>query len=552
MASDYEFALDTTCDECGCGVGDVVLSYLALADPADPQSGTVRKDLEANRPTLATSKLNTMPTMDIDIDSDNVGGLTQSRAEDLVEDGTNNVGHRIFANYDDDNKNGIADRSDSQAAYTNSLVDNDLAEIRLNVTGLPAADPQATYELWLGAEDGLNLWLSQTKQAIDPTPDNGGSDGLRTVQVESVSGGPSLTWYVWSLDTYTWGGSTGNVVPTTVYVEGNVGLTESSLSRKVYWRLRRIVDPNVLSFVARDTIKVNVEPIVWPNQETSVSWDPNADTYDWNGFELAEGWYISNTLCEIKNGSIGYIRTEYPELTGGSWQGTLDQCSNATFDLAALCGTETWDANTTVRIELSYEFEQSPNITTGQYVDTTNAKYKEGFFANSGIKIENRAEIQIFDTASLLQAMSAGHQAIIEGTSVTISADSANDVETTQQVLLAHTGSTSGDWLPEYVNALITGIPYRGVIEVKDADNPDRPFDTFLGWLNGAPQGSQVVTIDVFREADEEFTFTVTIDGHTRIYRNIPGTGTTDPGMLYIQSHWGSGVKFTSAKAKKL
>jgi hypothetical protein len=227
--------------------------------------------------------------------------------------------------------------------------------------------------------------------------------------------------------------------------------------------------------------------------------------------------------------------------------------SDAKLDLAKLCGTATWENNVTVRIEVIYEFEQSPNITAGQFVDTNHGnRWQPGFFHNSGVKIENLAEIQIYDTASLLDALDLdaivvdGHEGIIDGSTVTISHDPANDIEAEGKVLLQHTGSQTGDWHEEHVNQLISGIPY-GVTR-KPAG-----ITTYTEWLKGAPMGGQTMTIDVSKDANGEYDFSVTINGHSSdVEYHVVGSGTSDAGMLYLQSHWGSGVRFTSAKVKKM
>jgi len=384
--------------------------------------------------------------------------------------------------------------------------DKDFAEIKIALANINSLTGR---QLWVKADAGLNLYSDKKKTAL-PAPADG--------------------WYKWTL-------GTAPNPPETIWAEGTaVG------SPVVYARLVKSGATE-----AEDTVKISVEKMVWPNQDPAVNTDMTKTTDTWNGFELAEGWYHSSSLCQILNGTKGYIRTEYPQETAtGRWQGTSAQNSNAELNLAKLCDTENWDDDTTVRIEVAYEFEQSPHITTGQYVDTNYAKCKEGFFHNGGVKIENRSEIQIYDTASLLAAINNGHQGIINGNSVTISADPANDINQTAKVLLQHTGSAAGDWLAENVNALITGIPY----ELEPA--PQNP----MAALNNAPTGAHTMTIDVYRQSgNKKYNFTVKIDnGAPTTYSDIirGKDSETKPNLLYLQSHWGSGIKITSAKVKKL
>ena len=505
----------------------------------DPGETTVTVELDptgGSGPLTDDTVLFTVVKLDIDVDSDNNDTLNRSALEDAIEDrdgnGVGQVGKRVFINMDDDNKNGEPDHGDSKPDYLrHDLHDKDFAETKLDAA---AVDGLQGYSLWLGVPTGSSAWGDDQKTYLRDVADP--PDGGINVPWDPYYNAVYGTWYYWNI------GAEGVSFPATVFVE-RWTLNEA----KVFWRL---VEPggsgaNNGDVVERDTVEVNAEWAVWPNQDPSAEWDPGENTLQWNGFRLAPGWYIQKSLGQIINGSIGYIRTEYPEETEtGQWEGTGNQNSNATLDLAELCGTEEWEDAVTVRIEVTYAFEQSPNITVGQFVDTTYSKYKEGFFHNSGVKIENCAEIQIYDTASLLDAIDNGHDGIIEGNSVTISHDPGNDIET-GEVLLRHTGSQSGDWLAESVNALITGIPY--------AATPKPSGITYREWLDSAPTGGHTMIIDVSRGDDDKYDFSVKIDEDDPIeYSDISPSGTPDPGMLYLQSHWGGGVTFTSAKVKKL
>jgi len=218
--------------------------------------------------------------------------------------------------------------------------------------------------------------------------------------------------------------------------------------------------------------------------------------------------------------------------------------------LAALCGTEDWEDNgATVRIELTYEFEQSPNITTGDFVDTNlESRWQASFFHNSGVKIENRAEIQIFDTAALLDAID-GSQETLDGGGITMEGD--EDEINAQGYVKLHYGDPpnySDVYPADYVKCLISGIPYNG-----DDKVADETYDTYMDWLESAPMGGKTMIIDVTKDQNDDYNFTVTVVDHSsNVQYHVDGSGTSDPGMLYLQSHWGSGVKFASAKVKEL
>ncbi|MCC7084864.1 MAG: hypothetical protein IT427_07645, partial [Pirellulales bacterium] len=328
----------------------------------------------------------------------------------------------------------------------------------------------------------------------------------------------------------------------------------------VYWQLRT----GGGTTIASDTVSINVESMVWPNQDASAEWDPEAPSTHWNGFVLPEGWFISKSLTDIivekraGGSNFGYIRTEYPQesqTTAGRWEGTPNQNSDATLDLYALAGmgSEGWTGET-VRIEVTYEFEQSPNITTGDYVDVQHPTkpnlYKEGFFHNSGIKIENMAEIQIYDTAALLDSINGGSSETIDGAVETVNLDAGHNVNTPGTVNLDHGGA---DWEAEQVSALISGIPYNTNNEhLNMGVGETYAGQTFMQRLTNAPQGGQTMIIEVTRGTTPggPYTLTVTIDGHTDTFANVQrgDLNKMDPGKLYLQSHWGSGVKFTSAE----
>ncbi|MBC7076808.1 MAG: hypothetical protein H5T92_00630 [Synergistales bacterium] len=202
-----------------------------------------------------------------------------------------------------------------------------------------------------------------------------------------------------------------------------------------------------------------------------------------------------------------------------------------------------WNDNVPIRIELSYEFEQSPNITVGDFVDTKlEDRWQASFFHNSGVKIEKRAEIQIFDTAALLDAID-GSQETLDGNVVTMQGD-INDINTHHYVKL-HYGDPpvpSTVTAADHVNALISGIPYRW----EGLENGG--YDDLVS----APMGGQTMIVEVTRDQNGDYDFTVTIGGgEPKQYHVLAGPGDPDS-WLYLQSHWGSGVKFTSAKVRRI
>ena len=188
-------------------------------------------------------------SVDIDTDSDNVGGLQCSAAEDLIEDDASKPGKFIQLNVDDDNDNDIIDRDDDHSDYPLPSED-DLAAISIGYS----LDPSrfAGYELWLGAQSGLELCGGTTKSP------------LNTPLVDGM-------WYKWVI------GDTP-APPSYVYAEGLATGTHH-----VYWRLvKQNGSPNTdADVLARDTIQISVV-----NVDLDVDSDNNSvNSLDWSDEE---------------------------------------------------------------------------------------------------------------------------------------------------------------------------------------------------------------------------------------------------------------------------
>jgi hypothetical protein len=330
---------------------------------------------------------------------------------------------------------------------------------------------------------------------------------------------------------------------------------------KVHWR---IVNTTGGKVVARDTVQLNVEKIVWPNQDPAAlaALDVSKETTEWKGFELNiktedpadrgdnQGWFVDKTLTDMiikgraAGTDFGYIRTEYPKDTDADrnterWEGSTEHNDSAVFDLGTLYASGDWPLDSTVVLTIEYGFEQSPNITTGQYVDTNLASYKPGFFHNSGVKIENQAEIQIYDTATLRGAINSNHAATIDGNATAaevVSAVPGHSIDATGDVYLRH-GSPATNWTTEKVNTLINGAPYA---------HPSVP--NTMASLNAALTAGQI-TIEITKTATDKYQIVVNGNQYTDVFR-ASGDGFRDDALI-LQSHWGSGVRFNTAQVKK-
>jgi hypothetical protein len=191
-------------------------------------------------------------------------------------------------------------------------------------------------------------------------------------------------------------------------------------------------------------------------------------TTEWNGFKLGDGWWIENSLAKIINGDTGSIRTKFPtekppanasEPSTDIWRGD-GQYEDTYIPIPRDVNGDFLNSFT---VRVSYEFQDAPNgRSINHFVDTTHDYLKPGFFCNSGIKIDEKTEVQIFDSASLLAAKN-GVQVISEETppppgNRIWSVYAANGTDL--YLALQESGPRPPDWPAERFSALINGAAY--------------------------------------------------------------------------------------------
>ena len=152
-------------------------------------------------------------------------------------------------------------------------------------------------------------------------------------------------------------------------------------------------------------------------------------------------------------------------------------------------------------------------------------------------------EVQIFDTQAVLDALNdAGNgpvKAIVDGQAVDLggAVSAAGDVQIWDD---SPANGSVRNWTVENANSLITGIPY-GYGSATLAD------------LRAAPKGGQTMTMKISR-SNGMYTVIVTVGGSTTTYVTSLTSSDNEgaaPNTLNLQSHWGSGVRFTSARVSK-
>jgi len=473
---------------------------------------------------------------DIDTDSNNTGVIGDEvdgvPEEDIEED----EAKRIFVNKDDDNKNGIPDGSPQDGDVT--ITDNDFAKTRLD-HGLPAGTDFSGMVLRLTLQNGLDWWPgSKISQILATAPSTILDNGFEIPLDGSADiGGVPVAVH--------------SLFPAHIFIEGLETGDRSATLELV----------NNGTVAGDDVVKYSVETIVWPSNESGDDWQDNP-TSEWDGFVLGDGWWIENSLFEIINGNVGSIRTRFPEQQdSGYWQGT-GQYEDTYIPIPK---DGDGDFLNSFTINVSYEFENAPDgRSINNFVDTTHDYLKPGFFCNSGLKIDGKTEVQIFDSASLFAAVDDPLTSGDPGVQV-LSDDVppapnnriwARYAENGHDVHLAKSegGSRPAGWAAENFSALINGAAY-GVPRAKDENNVTLIMDEKEEFEAASVAGSMTIHVlrhDVDRGNNSAlYDLEVIVGARTYKYADLPGTGNSGPGAavsdtIVLQSHWGSGVKFTA------
>jgi hypothetical protein len=189
------------------------------------------------------------------------------------------------------------------------------------------------------------------------------------------------------------------------------------------------------------------------------------------------------------------------------------------------------------------------------------------FFRNSGVYIFDHYEVQIYDTDAVLKALQAqdfnSHSVSVDGSDRGIRGDIVN-----QKVRLYHEldngtpkywyGTKQGTWFAaeENVNGCVSGVPYKQSHHGTLAD-----LQTAAGWINGSGSNTMVIQAEPVDPALPEagVVLTVTLNGVVTwnepepVFRTGGGKIQDEADWyVYLQSHWGSGLKFTSAQITPL
>ncbi len=463
--------------------------------------------------------------LDLDADSNNNGAVDfDDSEEDGMED--DSVGKRVFVNKDDDNKNGEPDSDDDHSDYTRpnpDVSDNDFAEIQLvfNLTQEELATLTG-YKLYLIADPGLNVWADGLKTAladIDNPP--GGSSGTEGAEADSTD---DVYW--WTIGTDTFGNQ-----PRSFYVEG----TQTG-TRRVRWQLR-----NGDHILARDTIRISVEKMVWPfATQKYQSWQDRPTT-DWVGLEVADAWYMDKALINYITapGSKGILETIHPDMDDPTTPGIQLTWASKAGGLS----TTTGSYSTGFTMEFDYSFERSRGDGINGYVriDNNGAQpTKLSFVGNSGVKFGGK-EVAILDEWAMVNR-GGGLDEFDPSQGGYVQSDGIVD--------------TDDDYVEEPLKRLMTGVIYAGDY-AKMADNPNYPTappssagEYYATLENNEGRTNAHMNIDVTNVSGTTYTVNIYLDNDPNVCYSENVTLTAFS-TLELQSHWGSGVIFSNMDISK-
>jgi hypothetical protein len=320
------------------------------------------------------------------------------------------------------------------------------------------------------------------------------------------------------------------------------------------------------TLVDRDRIEINVEKIVYPMKEqwkagpagTLVA-NPNwqlEQTPHWEGFTLTDAWHIEKALVDyIKDpGSQGFAATRHPNKANGTASDTGDPLSPSQGDYGGFTNG--------FNMQFNFAFDTSRGDGTTGWVKILNDQdndgqkddpvYKISNVGNSGVKFGGQ-EAAILDLESMVNK--AGGLASFLGV---IMADGRANLDTLPPPAVGHT------YRDEYVHALMSGVLYKGDYGFEPGasgmmtDWPKSPAGVPLPesqlnyrrtFMSNLFRPNAKMEIDVTPVVGANYNVEILLDG-VKTY-GATNIALPDLSVLYLQSHWGSGVIFTGMNIVK-
>ncbi|GAA4446083.1 hypothetical protein GCM10023156_06430 [Novipirellula rosea] len=441
-------------------------------------------------------------SIDLDTDSDNDATLQRSATEDAIEEGghgPNKDGKRIFLNSDDDDRDSIADYK--TVGNPRVADENDLAKVILDIDG----NVENYHTLVLHVGQGLRAWGTAERQHMLGTNKSTG-----TIE--------------WNLN---------DPHPNTIYIEG-VALGGASLRAEV-WGIGHPA-------ISVDTVHFNVEPMVYPSlEQIDGNWFEKPST-QWSGLVAADTWILDKTLEDfIKDRSSsgvpvadqGKFTTPVPDYDSDG-NGSLDAAQK--WDGAG----SIWDSFSTkgyangFELEANYVFDRSRGDGTHGYVQAyrgTGASIgrRLSFVGNSGVKFGNgEIEAAIIDNDAF-DSMAGGLEvANFNGETV-----------------------TGTPYYEEPLNKLMTGVRYGGSYDDMTDTGKVTPLNSSAYHStheSNLARANSRIAVRAQRLAPSLFRISVSINGVLTYEEDRQMT----VDRFRLQSHWGSGLDFSSLTIKSL
>ena len=210
-------------------------------------------------------------------------------------------------------------------------------------------------------------------------------------------------------------------------------------------------------------------------------------------------------------------------------------------------------------IELEYTFEDRGDV--GQGLVRHPTLWRPGFVANSGVKFNNRElEAAILDVKGYvaLGGGLANFDPAQGGTNVL--ADGKVDIDKKAAVDVTHDFVDIADEATFFagrpfeardLNLLMSGVEYggnyanmkdTGFADPKEYPGPEDAMEFYAALKKNHDRTNAKIKVDVYKE-NGVFQLRIYLDGELTYKQSI---ASWQASPLWIQSHWGSGVKFSS------
>lgn len=257
---------------------------------------------------------------------------------------------------------------------------------------------------------------------------------------------------------------------------------------------------------------------------------------------------VSESRERQQLGHPGTLRTHYPSTRDEN--GLLTDSRGNPYPQGMNHTTE--DAETSKAYPNGFEMTIYFQFDGDEFVDTVHhTSPNVSFFQNSGVYVYDAYEIQIFNTQALINVIqdhSDQHEHIYPATVDNTVVRPDGYVDTDEKIKLHHhtSNNTVKTWEPDKVNHCVTGIPYK-------TDTSYSDYNDLNYGASRLASGTNKLFIDCTPDPNggDPF-FDVELNDTGMFYGTTLSTGSGSQDgpdeQIHLQSHWGSGVKFTDVE----